>query len=122
MQATELRIGNYCKEITPCRNRITQVSKDHFIDMDQGEIDLFPIPLTEEWLVKFGFGKSDEHEMSLEVDIIGLKECDVTIFYDYHFKRFTLDSEFGTQLIPHIKYVHQLQNLYFALTGEELCN
>lgn len=26
----------------------------------------------------------------------------------------------GRELIPHIKHIHQLQNLYFALTGEEL--
>ena len=34
--------------------------------------------------------------------------------------RFSNGHPKGTSLIPHIKYVHQLQNLYFALTGEEL--
>lgn len=32
-----------------------------FNDVSAAEIIKSPIPLTEEWLVKFGFGKSEEH-------------------------------------------------------------
>lgn len=67
---------------------------------------LQPIPLTEEWLVKFGWEKSGEwfymdyYEMNLN-GIFNPSDAHYTIHND-------------------IKYVHQLQNLYFALTGEEL--
>ena len=71
-----------------------------------------PIPLTEEWLVKLGFELfQDENDA----------------FPSYHHKySFVLDEKFQPSdvgfPIAHIefKYVHQLQNLYFALTGEEL--
>ncbi|WP_131828098.1 hypothetical protein [Elizabethkingia anophelis] len=75
-------------------------------------IDLFqftPIHLTEEWLVKLGFEKSDS-----------LSNCTKTTNgYKFDFaggEVLYLDSV----RLKHIKYVHQLQNLYFALTGEEL--
>jgi len=70
-----------------------------------------PIPLTEEWLLKFGFKNYERLRFSLGgtliVDLedftVGINECDVFWF-----------------LSNDIMYVHQLQNLYFALTGEEL--
>ena len=36
------------------------------------------------------------------------------------FARLTLSINGNIMYLVHIKYVHQLQNLYFALTGEEL--
>lgn len=76
--------------------------------------DFQPIPLTEEWLLKFGFG--------CEAKIGG----DGIEFRVYHFDVLTFNTNHGwwykvqrmndTQL----EYVHQLQNFYFALTGEEL--
>ena len=70
----------------------------------------FPIPLTEEWLVKLGFERNDEC-LELEINDISL----VWIGY------ITLNFN-GTYIILNneIIYLHQLQNLYFALTGEEL--
>ena len=59
-----------------------------------------PIPLTEEWLVKFGFKK-------------GVKGWFKTLDKNYKFNLYLYhDSKY--------KSVHQLQNLYFALTNEEL--
>ena len=73
-----------------------------------------PIPLTEEWLLKFGFGKSEEHEYGCNThEIFGF-------YYDYHFNKFYLDTPNEQVCIPFIKYVHQLQNLYFSLCGKEL--
>jgi len=77
-----------------------------------------PIPLTEEWLLKFGFSKKD------------VAGCDPYYFYNNEFFEIGwrvdehLDVSFSgnnySNEFPHIKYVHQLQNLFFALTGEEL--
>ena len=63
--------------------------------------DLKPIPLTEEWLLKFGFRESNKYLFKYK---LGLKKRGDNYFYDN----------------ISIKHVHQLQNLYFALTGEEL--
>ncbi len=62
------------------------------------------LPLTEEWLLKFGFDKSQEHDY-------------------FYIDDFTLDNKFilcDIDITVKVKTVHQLQNLYFALTGEEL--
>jgi hypothetical protein len=65
-----------------------------------------PIPLTEEWLLRFGFEKKyKNYEMG---DFMFFKGSCSRISYKL--------SLIGIN----IKHVHQLQNLYFALTGEEL--
>ena len=67
-----------------------------------------PIPITEEWLLKFGFGKN-----VMYFDLVYV-ELDEDGFY-----KLTDDNGDLVSTIE-IKHVHQLQNLYFALTGEEL--
>lgn len=72
-----------------------------------------PIPLTEEWLLKFGFEEKSTHL----------------------YRRVTNDFAFAFQIsrisnngwcsplfgMRHpVQYVHQLQNLYWCLCGEEL--
>jgi hypothetical protein len=77
-----------------------------------------PIPLTEEWLLKFGFVKSPAGN-SVYLSIPELKA-------EIHFENFmggmvcVLYCSTGSFIPNEIKYLHQIQNLYFALTGEEL--
>ena len=78
--------------------------------------DLSPIPLTEEWLLKFGFKRTIRNNDSG--------------YCQYGFQRFgfdfSVDIELDTEpnfyldrkMIPNLRYVHQFQNFYFALTGE----
>lgn len=65
-----------------------------------------PIPLTEEWFVKFGFEKTSLHYFKKD-GIIILSEDDF------------FECLLGSVVVK-LQYVHQLQNLYFNLTGEEL--
>lgn len=113
MKQQELRLGNLVilpeTPFEPCEVTIEMLK--HF-----GE-DLLPIPLTEEWLIKFGFV---EKYMSCHRRWTkdGLRIDQIT------------DEDFEGGKIPQeqiffyndkeISYVHQLQNLYFALTEEEL--
>ena len=88
--------------------------------MENDKIEYKPIPLTQEWLVKLGFDK-------LENDIPTYFKCFGNLIeddYEFSFNIY-VDSEqnyfitvFGRKII--IKHAHQLQNLYHALTGEEL--
>jgi hypothetical protein len=120
MKANELRIGNWVS--------ITPHGQDDFIRIDYDEMEklytfatwdrINPIPLTEEWLVKFGFEKITHAVRSYSYHI-----CDKNERYWF----FRISGQFGTitreitcVLSYEIKHVHQLQNLYFALTGEEL--
>ena len=70
--------------------------------------DIKPIPLTEEWLMKFGFKKYNKY---------GWYEIN-------NYNQINLKGDYlvnGIQCISNKIYnVHQLQNLYFAQTGEEL--
>lgn len=83
-----------------------------FVDYKNGVIDpkeIEPIPLTEEWLVKLGFNAIDDH-------FIIIPESDYSsIVIEKN------NNEFNILTIPaSLKYVHQLQNLFYCLTGEEL--
>jgi len=102
MEATELRIGNCV-----FNNKQIQVNSQHIKWFDEGLYHLLPMPLTEEWLLKFGFAY-DGFCWSFKLHQIRLI---VGSPYPYW-----IDSSY----ICDIEYVHQLQNLYFALTQQEL--
>ena len=154
MKATELRLGNYFIGIYDNKSKIETVrsilavneeTKD-FIGvwdspMQYYSCDVYPIPLTAEWLVKFGFKdlekedrekyplfffnkvinqklwvlKSDTPESVFRIyeninddyiDIAGVKDGKFTLWTDQIEKL-------------NVIYVHQLQNLYHALTGKD---
>lgn len=94
---------------------------DHFADYSiyvdsKSDTEIFssfhPIPLTEEWLVKLGFERIENNWKCLNLQF-------ATISWE-RLAGLTLSFEKESIYLPHIKSVHQLQNLYFALTGQEL--
>lgn len=129
MKITELRLGNFVKfsdaaittyaisdrpingifkinflsELDSCGVvNINNSSNAHTaISIEGGLIE--SIPLTEEWLLKFP---------------------EITVDYDTIDGRLVFIRSTGPDIneidIERVKYVHQLQNLYFALTGSEL--
>lgn len=54
-------------------------------------------------------------DMPDNMDVFVSQNDDLTFSVETYHSEYTV-SEYSTK----IKYVHQLQNLYFALTGEEL--
>ena len=83
---------------------------------------IHPIPLTEEWLLKFNKWKKEGDLYIRRLDTI----VD-SLRLDYINDDGELCWEFYVHNIrgekvgcAYIKHVHSLQNLYFALTGEEL--
>ena len=91
------------------------------------------IPLDEDWLLKFGFEMYDYYpndEMSDNPDFIYLSykmELEGKRYYysitntEFHYWEFCQKVEWAEEmLIASCQYVHQLQNLYFALTQTEL--
>ena len=72
---------------------------------------LKPIELNDEWLFKLGFEKKMGSGIFLrETDINKMDYYNDTVIFDDWF----------TKLQRQIQHLHQLQNLYFALTGEEI--
>ena len=124
MKATELRISNLVSHIEESNvlvidsiNRESvwvNESPDYHYEMD---IELIsPIPLTEEWLIKLGFTKDNYHFVLND-------KCSVTYEKTGSEKGFWYsndDTDAYCYRLKEIKYVHDLQNLYFALYGEEL--
>lgn len=78
--------------------------------------DIKPIPLTEEWLVKFRFETQYPNATDNNWSN-GNKYLSINSFGGKGFRLNILHNIYNG---IDIKYVHQLQNLYFALTGEEL--
>ena len=83
------------------------------------DLDRFSgIPSTEEWLIKLGFEKIIDNEFTLRYEL--KKDPRFDYFFPKHnLKTFGLRFQ-GSTFFDVVKYVHQLQNLYFALTGKEL--
>ena len=126
MKANELRIG-LC--LLVC-GEITQISSGFIADYDFSlrhnfsnntpiaRDSVYPFPLTPEILEKAGF-KYDEGMESYDLfTSSGL----ISIATDYSFfiGDNHLECGFAGGNKSLVKYLHQLQNLYFALTGEEL--
>ena len=113
----EIRIGNlveYAGKIISIEG-IVRKTIYHSNGFDQQINGIYapfiPIPLTEEWLLKFGFEKKGcnwelpnfRFHVNKSVNYDGFLFCD------------------GYSVITEkIQHVHQLQNLYFALTQKEL--
>lgn len=118
IDARELRIGNLIKSFSE-----NPVTVDIFIlkMIDNGAHDNWynPIPLAEQWLLKFGFETADA-----EMDFMEFEKNNVSICNRgglNGMKDNPFYYEIGDTFIEkEIKFVHQLQNLYFALTGKEL--
>lgn len=126
VEASELRIGNYLQgtEISiPSfgiySDGVLQISAYGIFQISEGNLCHYePIPLTEEWLEKFEFHR-----------------IDIEMTYRYEYKHLVNSREFkvhGNMKCEHkmpyfyehggvdLEYVHSLQNLFYALCGEEL--
>jgi hypothetical protein len=136
MRLEELRLGNLVKidesdtsfEVNGINTYALSI-KDQTEDVWIKHDSFLPILLTEKWLLKFGFEKviyeSDEtgysNDYELEIKGVG---C---ISYSDDFSCALFGSKESSKdelgFLPNwdnCKHVHSLQNLYFALTGEEL--
>jgi hypothetical protein len=123
MIASELRIGNLVNYEAGWGGLYEhEFNIDDFDNIDQ----INPILLTEEWILKFdGFFKDEEY---LSIGRYDYKYCfkyrdwanNWAFYIEYTDSGNSNDDGVKYPIAFDIKYVHQLQNLYFALTGEEL--
>jgi len=131
MKASDLRIGNWVEHDFSWELMVDAVHHDSIYAID-GKTpvhldleDCRPIPLTPEWLERFGFeyrGLKMSGMKWFQKDQKGLafQQLRVAKWHDDEWS-FTLECVVPSTLsIAPLKYVHQIQNLYFALTGDEL--
>lgn len=141
MKVEEIRMGNYVMKQYYDREDIVSISGYDFWHYEKREkIDhlvewnsLSPILLTEDWLIKLGFNKlrdidfnefrqkvygksiirgNDLHEEKIVI-ILPFNNCEIGVYN-------SSEDESSYLLDRNIEYVHELQNLYFVLSGEEL--
>ena len=116
MQANELRIGNFVKcELTGDFQKVISIEKGFIKSAPTNENtkgwnvnSIEPITLTPDILEKCGFEYS--YPYYTVADVVSL------IFSNTGIMTYVM----GDNQIKRIQYIHQLQNLYFALTGTEL--
>lgn len=120
MNLNELRSGNWVGVSAYGFEPIKQWSPFDFIKIH--EKDVSGIPLTEEWLVKFGFNSTTELVLNEVCKGFGIEIDEFTWLCINNKDASLMDITDKHVILLHnpIKYIHQLQNLYFALTGEEL--
>ncbi|WP_407533773.1 hypothetical protein [Elizabethkingia miricola] len=114
MNKAELRLGNYLHDRNGNLCKVIELREDGIYAPVIGKaitgLPNKPIELTEEWLIKFGFKlESDaegEYYENKGVGILILRSDDIHFFFGNPNNK--------------DKYVHELQNLFYALTGEEL--
>jgi hypothetical protein len=110
MKANELRVGNLFQD----EEGIFPITVTYFNFLELNLKTTEPIILTEEWLLKFGFEKTTDGFLRIKT-----RKRGVFLEINLKTKRFILFNSFFIELL-FLKNVHQLQNLYFALIGEEL--
>ncbi len=120
MEARELRISNF----VGCNNKrhnepyiVVESITSESINVDFRPYnlnELQPIPLTEDWLLKLGFEKVRSSYEEAETFDYVLHP----LYFDMANASIKINGVY--QLIKYPESVHQLQNLFHALTGEEL--
>jgi hypothetical protein len=114
LDSHEIRLGNSYKiELGDGTYKIGLINLEDIESLLDDEIDDFyqALEISEEWLIKVGFKQV--------TDILYVKDY----HYGYEFgitNIFVIKNDNNFLRYKHIQYAHQLENLYFALTGEEL--
>lgn len=130
--AEELRIGNYHKseglDIPRMGIGSVRIGGQSFAAItgfgiylvESGQLEFEPIPLTTEWLERLGFSLL-KHDLDFYTKSFyqpGRNAMSIRVFFNrgWHCSI----TEFDSAVTIPMEYIHQLQNLYFALTGQEL--
>ena len=115
MEAKELRIGNWIYS-----NTDKDIYRVDLIESWRNYLSISAIPLTEEWLLRLGF------TIQRVPSAYGW-DCNKVCENPFYILRGAWNGKswFALEILNNdshkeIEFVHQLQNLYFSLTGLEL--
>jgi hypothetical protein len=92
------------------KKKLLKITLDDLFKIQDGALDVFPVTIAGEWLIKFGF--------SHKITFIHFKLSPIYIFEEKE-GWFFMKKEMKINEHP-ILYIHQLQNFFYCFTGEEL--
>ena len=123
----EFRPGNILMQKVEHRILTVACSFPHFELMAKGGKDLFPVLLKAEWYEKSGFAENKDYpllptarEFKLSMPVKGSHKNEIHGYVKSNgecFAKAMIDDKPASNPVYHL---HQLQNLYYILTGEEL--
>lgn len=126
LKASELRIGNWISEtigwwgngglegsypmnIQVKPQNINELISDPYLDAEKTILRFHPIPLTPEILEKAGFEKKPVSQGYVPY-----------VNGRFYYNETTSEIEIDDNVRVKVEYLHQFQNLYHAIIGEEL--
>lgn len=123
IKSCELRSGNLVNDLA-LENPLV-ITAQGIAYVESGQFKVYPIPITEQWLKRFGFTKQslcDVYWLKKEEDPLCIltnemgTDCDED--YGNEIKYVSIESD-GRSYLP-IKYIHHLQNVWFMIMLKEL--
>ena len=128
VKSNEFRLGNYLMHKTGVRILTVPCTVQHFSLMEKdGGKDLFPVLLSPANLEKSGFIENKKYallpesrEFVLTLPVMGSGEIAIRAYVKSNKECFARAMLNNLPLSNNIHHLHQLQNLYFSLTAQEL--
>jgi hypothetical protein len=128
IQFTEYRPGNIALHKSGHRILPVPLQLSHFSLMEkEGASQFFPVALKPEWLTRSGFSENKDYallpsarEFVLLLALPGQVKQEIRAYEKNNkecFGRFMVDGQAASQ---NFHFLHQLQNIFYALTGLEL--
>ena len=145
LKPSELRIGNYVLTNNSLYRKadlgkiacIVAINSEVKVDNKQGVVTIYqiedkykdtygqfldylkPIPISEEKLIELGFTKTEDNDylkVGRKAFLVSLADYGDTDFHVLY--RCDIGMDFCS--LAYVDYIHQIQNIVFDLTGEEL--
>jgi hypothetical protein len=124
----EFRLGNYLMHKTGVRILTVRCTPEHFALMGRGgEKDLFPVVLSAAVLEKCSFLENKKYPLLPEsrefirvVPVMGSGEVEIRAYVKSNKECFGRVMLNNVPVSTNFHHLHQLQNIYFALTGTEV--
>lgn len=128
IKANEIRVGNWLNDPRQYDPMFFPKTENGYFRATARDIqfaeEFEPIPLTEEILLKCGFIKTGEEYSQSDDEMMPVYKLGFfsIVLRDNEFRLWIEieDDAFYSFSWTKIQYLHQLQNIYFALTGQEL--
>ena len=128
IDASQLRLGNFVLHKHNGKINMAPVSFTHFELLQKGDVaNFYPVILKPELLEKSGFAENKDYpllpqarEFILTLPVMGTNKNELYGYVKANGECFIRATMNGHVASNNIFHLHQLQNLYFSLTGNEL--